>query len=148
MFDKTARMVYSNVGTQDLSHQIAQYWISQGFFVSHQAQNYVGGEAYTEEMGIKTQFAANIYPDGEKTYVDLRLTGNLSTNGIIILVICCLFSLLLAAILGYIAYDKYEKRANYLTGYFWDTLNRATGKMGMPAYAYYGPAPPAPPPPQ
>src|SRR5512137_1311380 len=100
MFDKASRLVYTNVGHQDLAAKIAQYWSSQGFYISQQAPNYVGGESYEEEMGIKTQFAINIYPDGERTYIDLRLIAQPSTNAIIILAICgVLLSLVVALIL-------------------------------------------------
>ena len=145
MFDISERMVYTGVKMQDISNKISEYWTSQGFYVSHQTQNYVGGEAYTEEMGVKTQFAINIYPEGDKTHVDLRMNGNVSSNSLILLVICLVFIWPVALILGFLAYDKFDKRAKYLSYYFWDHLNRAVGTNGTPAYAPTGPPPPPPP---
>lgn len=148
MFDISERMVYTGVKMQDISNEISEYWTSQGFSVSFKAKNYVGGEAYAEEMGVKTQFAVNLYPDGDKTYVDLKLIGNVSSNSLILLVICLVFIWPVALLLGFLAYDKFSKRAKYVSYYMWDHLNRATGKVGVPAYAYaYAPMGPAPPPP-
>ena len=151
MFDVTERMAYAGVKAQDLANKIAEYWTSQGLYVTYKTQNYVSGEAYGEEMGVRTQFVVNIYPDGDKTIVDLKLIGEVPSNSLVLAVIIFIFIWPLAVLLGFLAYDKFTKRAKYYSYYLWDHLNRATGKSGVPAFTYTyppaGPPPPSPPPP-
>jgi hypothetical protein len=146
LFDRNERMVYDNINTNGLNSKISEYWTQNGFYITQSTPTFVSGEG-PEEWGLKPMFSAYVNTQGSKSYIDLVLSGTLTQNGIILLVILSVLIWPLAIILGFLSYTKLEDKSKSFSYYFWDSLNKYTGKTGAPSMPAVGFAPPPPPPP-
>jgi hypothetical protein len=103
------------------------------------------GRGTQASYGMVPRVAVTVTPIQDSVCVDVRISADFETNGIVVLVVAWLFFFPVAIILGVLGYQEWERRAMWTMSAIWTPLMPQMINPPAPTWGPPGVAPGAPP---
>lgn len=141
MFERREVLSYTDPDLDDVNNKTIKYWTRMGFHVMRISPRIIRGVSYNDDIGLRSEFILRSFDDGNRVNFELTLKAELSSTGLVLLVVFGIFFWPVALLLGLMSHSRYTDNALNHSYNFWEHMNYITGQTGKPS-RYYAPYPP------
>lgn len=138
MFDKTDRQFFSGQDVQGVVGTIQQALHAQGIPTQQTGPTTWAGRGTVPAWGLVPKVAISVAPSPQGFYVDIRVLADVEGSGIVGFILAWIFFFPVAILLGYMAYQDFTQRRDYLIHSLWSPVghliiapNYASPQFGM-----------------
>ncbi len=136
MLDKNERQFFAGNDPQPVIQGISGALYQAGIMLTQTGPNSWGGRAQTGAYGMVPKVAVSVMPVQGGFFIDVRVSPDFETNGLVIFLVAWLFFFPAAIILGLLGYQDWQNRQQQLSGALWSNVQHL---MAAPPPPQWGP---------
>ncbi len=146
MLDKNERQFFTGEDTQSVIQSLQGTLYQHGIGVTQTGPAQWGGRGQTAAYGMVPKVSISLMPAQGGFFVDVRVSADFETNGLVIFIVAWLFFFPVAIILGFLGYQDWQNRQMQLSQALWAPLAHRIAQPPAPAWGPQMGAPPQAPP--
>jgi hypothetical protein len=147
VFDKTDRQFFAGQDVQSIVGTFQQVLHSQGIPTQQTGPSTWSGRGNMPSWGLVPKVSIAVGPSPNGFYVDIRVLADIEGGGIAGFIVAWFLFFPVAILLGYLAYQDFIQRRDYLIHSLWSTVghlivapNYPSPQFGNPGFPPQGPA--------
>jgi hypothetical protein len=145
VFDKTDRQFFSGQDVQSVVGTIQQALHAQGIPSQQTGPTTWAGRGVNPAWGLVPKVSIMAAPSPQGFYVDIRVLADIEGSGIVGFIVAWFLFFPVAIILGYMAYQDFTQRRDYLIHSLWSPVGHLIVAPNYPSPQFGNQAPGYPP---